>query len=225
MRRSEINAHIEQAKDFCRANGFHLPPFAYWSPDQWAAAGHEYDEIRDNRLGWDITDFGSDAFWETGLSLFTIRNGNALHPDRYPKPYCEKLLIIGVNQVTPAHHHVAKTEDIISRGGGKLCILVHNASPDRQILDTPVRVNTDGRVYSVAAGSIVVLTAGESITLPPYVHHKFWAEGETALCGEVSTVNDDERDNVFLPSVARFADIEEDVPPVHLLCSEYPPAP
>lgn len=225
MRRSEINRILAQAKDFCRAHSFMLPPFAYWSPAQWAAAGHEYDEIRDNKLGWDITDYSSGDFSKIGLSLFTIRNGNALMPDKYPKPYCEKLLIVGVDQITPAHHHVSKTEDIINRGGGKLLIEVHNSDPDEALLDTPVRINTDGRVYTVDAGSIVVLTPGESITFPPYLHHKFWGEGETVLCGEVSTVNDDEGDNVFLPKVERFSEIEEDEAPVHLLCNEYPAAP
>ncbi len=225
MRRSEINRILEQDKKFCAAKGFALPPFGFWTPAQWAAAGHDYDEIRDNRLGWDITDYGCGAFWEVGLSLFTLRNGNALQPAKYPKPYCEKLLIIGVDQITPAHHHVAKTEDIINRGGGNLCIEVHNSGPARDILDTPVRINTDGRVHTVDAGSIVVLTPGESITLPPYLHHKFWGQGETVLCGEVSTVNDDEGDNVFIPTVERFSAIDEDEPPVHFLCNEYPPAP
>lgn len=36
----------------------------------------EYDEIRDNMLGWDITDFGLGDFEHTGFSLITLRNGN-----------------------------------------------------------------------------------------------------------------------------------------------------
>ena len=39
----------------------------------------EFDEIRDNQLGWDITDFGQGRFEELGLVVFTIRNGNKLH--------------------------------------------------------------------------------------------------------------------------------------------------
>lgn len=42
----------------------------------WKRAGHEYDEIRDNKPGWDITDFGLGRLEDVGFSLFTIRNGN-----------------------------------------------------------------------------------------------------------------------------------------------------
>jgi len=40
--------------------------------------------------------------------------------------------------------------------------------------------------------------------------------GETVLAGEVSTVNDDEKDNRFHEAFARFSTIEEDVPPLRL---------
>jgi D-lyxose ketol-isomerase len=40
--------------------------------------------------------------------------------------------------------------------------------------------------------------------------------------GEVSTVNDDNTDNVFDdPKIARFGGIEEDEEPLHLLVSDY----
>lgn len=77
MKRSEINSLIENAITFLKQNNFYLPPFAFWSPEEWSKKkGAEYDEIRDNQLGWDITDFGSGNFAKTGLFLFTIRNGN-----------------------------------------------------------------------------------------------------------------------------------------------------
>ena len=41
------------------------------------------------------------------------------------------------------------------------------------------------------------------------------------LIGEVSSVNDDLTDNVFRDTIGRFATIEEDEPPVHLLVSDY----
>lgn len=41
------------------------------------------------------------------------------------------------------------------------------------------------------------------------------------IAGEVSKVNDDNTDNYFLEPVARFADIEENEPPLHPLCNEY----
>ncbi len=221
MKRSQINQAIEGGLIFCERMNFHLPPFAHWSPEEWATKGHEYDEIRDNMLGWDCTDFALGKFPELGCLLFTIRNGNQ-KLDRYEKPYCEKLLLIGENQVTPYHFHFAKMEDIINRGGGELMIQVYNADEDEQLAQTPVQVNTDGRVYTVEAGTVIRLTPGESITLPPYLYHKFWAEGDTVLCGEVSMVNDDTIDNRFLDEVGRYPEIEEDEPARYLLCHEYP---
>jgi len=222
MKRSEINAITQEVKQLIAEQNFHLPPFAYWSPDQWRSKGEECREIVDAGLGWDIIDFGSGKFREIGLALFTIRNG--VYGDaRYPKTYCEKLLIVGEGQITPAHHHVLKTEDIICRSGGNLLIELRNASPDGELLDTPITVSIDGTVRQFSAGDVVRLQPGESITLVPYLHHLFWGEeGKgTALVGEVSTVNDDVGDNIFIPEVPRFGETEEDEPPLHILCNEY----
>ncbi len=229
MKRSELNGILREAKAFLKRMNFHLPEWAHWSPEDWARAGHEYDEIRDNMLGWDITDFGLGDYANAGLLLFTVRNGN-LALDRYEKPYCEKILICGDEQVTLTHYHWTKMEDIICRGGGDLVVRVWNGGEDGERLDTPVSVNVDGHVYEVAAGAQIVLSPGRSITLTPYLYHEFWgkpAPGEDyVLVGEVSTVNDDTVDNRFHDSrVGRFPAIEEDEPPLHLLCNEYPPAP
>lgn len=48
------------------------------------------------------------------------------------------------------------------------------------------------------------------------------AEGGDALIGEASTVNDDVTDNIFKDPIGRFAAIDEDEPPRHLLMSDYP---
>ena len=224
MKRSQIDRIIDDSLAFCQRMNFHLPPFATWNPEDWAAKGHEYDEIRDNMLGWDVIDFNLGRFEEIGCALFTIRNGNQ-QLNQYEKPYCEKLLIIGEDQITPYHFHFAKMEDIINRAGGDLMVQVYNADENGQLADTPVEVNTDGHVYTVDAGAVVRLTPGESITLPSYQYHKFWAEGDTVLCGEVSMVNDDTLDNRFLEELARYPVLEEDQPARYLLCNEYPPAP
>jgi len=224
VKRSQINQIIDESLELCQRMNLHLPPFAAWSPEEWASKGHEYDEIRDNMLGWDVIDFKLGKFKEIGCTLFTIRNGNQ-QMDKYEKPYCEKLLIVGENQITPYHFHFAKMEDIINRGGGDLMVQVYNADENEQLADTLVEVNTDGHVYTVEAGTIIRLTPGESITLPPYQYHKFWAEGDTVLCGEVSMVNDDTADNRFLEELERYPTLEEDEPARYLLCNEYPPAP
>ena len=92
MKRSEINAIMKEAVEFIDKMNFKLPPFVYWSPEDWKNKGQEYDEIRDNMLGWDITDYGMGDFDKMGFSLITIRNGNRAMEEKYPKVYAEKLL-------------------------------------------------------------------------------------------------------------------------------------
>ena len=48
-----------------------------------------------------------------------------------------------------------------------------------------------------------------------------WLADGDVLIGEVSTVNDDVTDNIFVSKIGRFAEIEEDVAPTHLLVSDY----
>ena len=223
MKRSELNQILREASAFLKRMNFQLPPFADWTPEEWRDRGAEYDEIRDNLLGWDITDFGSGDFAGTGLLLFTLRNGT--HGSvRYPKPYAEKIMIVRENQVTPYHFHWFKMEDIINRGGGNLLVTLYNATADEAgLADTPVEVWQDGRRYAVAPGSTVRLSPGQSITLRPKQYHTFRGEPGTgtALIGEVSQVNDDRTDNRFLEPVGRFPEIEEDEPPFRLLGCEY----
>jgi hypothetical protein len=222
MKRSEINAIMRDADDFIRSHGFHLPPFAYWSPEVWAAVGEEAREIVECGLGWDITDFGSGDYPNIGLFLFTIRNGRPQNLRQMRgKLYCEKLLIVGEGQVTPLHFHWHKTEDIINRGGGDLVLQLYNATPDERLADTPVTVSVDGVRRTAPAGGKIVLTPGESITLVDHCYHEFWAEGGRVLAGEVSLVNDDAADNRFYRPVGRFPQIVEDAAPLHLLTQDY----
>jgi len=222
MKRSEINAIMREADAFIRGRGFYLPPFAYWTPQEWAAKGDEVREIVDNGLGWDITDFGSGNFVKCGLFLFTIRNG---HPHSWQtmqgKLYAEKIMLVGVDQVTPMHFHWSKSEDIINRGGGKLVIQLYNSTADEGLANSDVTVSTDGVSRVVKAGDTVVLGPGESITLPSRLYHAFWGAESRVMVGEVSMVNDDRTDNRFYEPVGRFPQIEEDEPPLHLLVTDY----
>ena len=224
MKRSEINGYLEDAIEFCHEQHFGLPPFAYWSPQEWASQGHEYDEVRDCMLGWDVTDFNRGQFEQTGLLLFTLRNGHP-HLTRYTKPYCQKLLLPREAQIAPFHYHATKIEDIICQWGADLLIEVYNLGPDGKLGDTPVPVMTDGYWREVPSGTVLRLRPGESVCLPQYQYHSFWAEGGPVVCVEVSTVNDDVADNHFLEPMDRFPGIEEDEPARYLLCTEYPPAP
>jgi D-lyxose ketol-isomerase len=222
MKRSEINAIMADADAFIHEHQFFLPPFAYWTPADWQKKGPEVREIVETQLGWDITDFGSGHFKETGLFMFTIRNGHQKNlKTGLGKIYAEKLLIVDVDQVTPMHFHWTKMEDIINRGGGKLVIEVYNSTRDDRLDNTPVTVSVDGVHLTIPAGGKVVLNPGESITLPTRQYHKFWSEGKRTLVGEVSVVNDDFTDNHFYDPVGRFAEIVEDESPLYLLYTDY----
>ena len=222
MKRSEINNIMRDADAFLRLNGFHLPPFAYWTPSIWETKGTETREIVERQLGWDITDFGLGDFRKVGLFLFTLRNGTL--PDLKNgtgKIYAEKIMIVEVGQITPMHFHWSKTEDIINRGGGQLVIQLCNSTLDEQLADTDVNVSMDGVRYRVKAGDLVTLSPGESITLPTSCYHKFWGDKSRVLVGEVSIVNDDNADNRFYEPVGRFPAIEEDQPLLYYLTSDY----
>jgi D-lyxose ketol-isomerase len=223
VKRSEINLLIDNAIGLLHQHQIRLPPFAYWTPEEWKAKGAECDEIRDCKLGWDITDFGSREFERVGLVVFTARNGHHSQAPYTGKPYAEKILIVRENQHTPMHHHTLKSEDIICRSGGNLLIHLFNRSPNGGLTDTDVDVSLDGVRRRVKAGQILRLKPGDSITLTPYLYHEFWTEEGTgtSIVGEVSSVNDDDGDNSFLEPVGRFPVIEEDVWATHWLCTEY----
>ena len=82
-------------------------------------------------------------------------------------------------------------------------------------------VYCDGIKRNFVAGEKLRLAPGESVTLMPGDWHAFWGDGGDVLIGEVSTVNNDETDNIFCEPIGRFANIEEDVDPKHLLVSDY----
>jgi hypothetical protein len=222
MKRSEINQIIREADAFIQEHRFCLPPFAYWTPEEWAARGPEVQQIVEAGLGWDITDFGQGDYANFGLFLFTIRNGRVADlQNGRGRLYAEKLLICDPNQVTPLHFHWLKTEDIINRGGGNLVVQLYNATEDEQLADSEVTVLVDAVVRTAPAGGEIVLRPGESITLKPYQYHALWAEDARVLVGEVSTVNDDNTDNRFYQPIGRFPEIEEDEAPLYLLVNDY----
>lgn len=223
MKRSVINRYIFEARAFFAQNGFILPPFADWTPTQWAQCGREVDELCASRLGWDVTDFNSGNFESLGLTLFTLRNGSA-GAGSNSKTYAEKIMFVREGQVTPFHYHARKTEDIINRGGtgtGRLAVQLYNSDGDGGFAQSAISVVCDGVGRSVDPGGTIVLGPGESITLTPFLDHEFYAVDGHALIGEVSSVNDDETDNFFKNPLPRFPEIDEDEPRLRLLCNEY----
>ena len=220
MKRSEINRIIRDAELFFREQGFHLPAWADWSPGQWKGVYESCSEIIDNKLGWDITDFGTGDFRRRGLVLFTIRNGNW---EKQDKTYCEKIMIADENQETPFHFHWNKTEDIINRGGGDLVMEIFRATADEAFDDRDVELRIDGVKTVIGPGGKIILEPGQSISLEPRVYHRFYGkEGKgRVMIGEVSAVNDDQHDNRFKEQLGRFPEIEEDEEAFRLLVSDY----
>ena len=96
------------------------------------------------RPAWDITDFGLGDFKRNGLTLVTLAN----EPE-----YCEKIMYVRRNQVTPCHTHAKKKEDIICRAG-RLALRVWKGKPGsrpgRAAARSPCR-STAGRARSPRA--------------------------------------------------------------------------
>ena len=223
MKRSRINEIMARADETIRRHGFTLPPFAYWSPDAFRART-DADRIVTSRMGWDITDYGQGRYDEMGLFLFTLRNGQLADLERgRGMVYAEKLLISQADQLSPMHTHIIKSEDIINRGGAVLAIQLYGSDDAGNFAeDKGGTVLCDGVARPFEPGEVLTFQPGESVTLMPGDWHAFWGEGGEVLIGEVSTVNDDVTDNVFREPIGRFAEVEEDEPPTHLLVSDYP---
>ena len=225
MKRSEINKAIQKALKRLEEYSIKLPDFGYWTPKQWSDNSDKISRIRERMLGWDVTDFGFGEFAKCGAVLFTVRNGDK-NDTELKAPYAEKYIILDdeEEQQIPLHYHISKTEDIINRSGGTMIVeLYHKADGGGLDTDTPVDVYMDCIKYTYAPGSKICVAPGNSITIEPYVYHRFYAKhGDGILiAGEVSRVNDDNCDNVFLVKSDRFCSIEEDEPPIFPLVNEY----
>ncbi len=223
MKRSTINDIMASADEMIQSFGFKLPPFAYWTPEDFKARAKEAEALIQARCGWDITDYGAGRFDEMGLFLFTLRNGRLADLQRGGGMcYAEKLLISRQDQLSPMHTHVIKAEDIINRGGATMVVELFGSDDNGNFAeDRGGMVMCDGIPRTFAPGEKLKFAPGESLTLMPGDWHAFWGEGGDVLIGEVSTVNDDETDNIFREPIGRFAEIEEDVAPTHLLVSDY----
>lgn len=214
MKRSEINQALKAAEATLADYRWSLPAWASWTIAEHSANSNHSAWLHERQLGWDVTDFGSGDFANRGLTLFCVRNGTNAADER---PYAEKLMFVGVGQETPFHAHKQKLEDIIVRGGGTLCVEFTTDGAVLDCSDTTVRI--DG-AQAPLYGQTHRLNAGQSITIPRGVQHRFWGEGAPVFTAEVSQCNDDLTDNYFLASVGRFAEITEDEEPYRLLWNE-----
>ena len=213
MKRSLIDARIDRMLDMCARHGVRLPPFALWGDDDYRADPAAARRILEAGLGWNIVEFQPGAFDAAGLSVFTLRMGDwrQLAQGR-GRLYAEKALLAEDGQRTPHHYHIVKTEDVINRGGARFVVELFKVDRAGAPLKEKFRALKDVKVLDLEPGAKVVLEPGESLTLDPFVAHAFWAEGGATLAGEVSLVNDDRADNLFLPPLPPPAPIEEDAP-------------
>lgn len=153
---------------------------------------------------WDVTDFGLGDFSKYGLSLVNL----AEQPE-----YCEKIMYVRRDQVTPKHYHKSKKEDIICRWGE----LAIGFPKDPAV----VKLQVNGQWRDVPTDAPLILKSGERVTLTQDVPHEFWAQSDYAVIGEVSTANDDVHDNYFEnEDVGRFSEIVEDEPAAVKLVSD-----
>lgn len=150
---------------------------------------------------WDITDFGLGDFKSSGLLLINLAE---------EAEYCEKLMYATKNQVTPAHYHKKKKEDIICRAG-QLMIELWENDPALPQQTTVLQVKINGKISPVRTGEPILLQAGERITITPQLWHAFYPASDECIIGEVSTANDDVNDNFFSnTAIGRFTEVVED---------------
>lgn len=173
----------------------------FFEANGWAVLPH---------FRWDITDFGLGHFNQQGLVLINLAE---------EKEYCEKLMYAEASQMTPAHYHRQKKEDIICRTGQLIIQLWAPGPQPKSGGELQAKVN--GHWRTLAGGSRLLLQAGERITLEPLMWHAFWPASPQCIIGEVSTANDDANDNFFdNPDIGRFPGIEEDEPAMIRLVSD-----
>jgi len=160
---------------------------------------------------WDITDFGLGSFLTTGLVLVNLAE---------EAEYCEKLMYAVKNQVTPAHTHKKKKEDIICRAGN-LIVQLWTDDPAKVKTADNLKIKVNGGPKSIISGEKISLKPGERVTIEPGVWHEFYAGSDECVIGEVSTANDDLNDNFFSnEDIGRFSEIEEDEALIIKLVSE-----
>ncbi|NQT81066.1 MAG: D-lyxose/D-mannose family sugar isomerase [Candidatus Aminicenantes bacterium] len=226
MKRSKINNLIDEGIVFLNSRNYTLPPQAFWSLKDWYKNREKVGEITKRRIGWDLTDFDSGDYKKTGLLLYTLSNG-FIGQDGKPvdQSFSNKILIVEENQVTPMHHHRSKMEDIINLGGGNLQIKIYNMDKKEGVEKySPLKIFHNEMWESYEPGTVINLKPGDRIRLDPNHYHEFWGQpghGKT-LVEEVSSVNDDRTDNIFVDKPGRFPEITEDEKPKYLLCTELP---
>ena len=221
MKRSELEVVINSSLAMMDRQGFHLPPYAHWTPAQWREAGQEAQVLRGAGLGWNIVEFEKGAFFKSEIAVFTLRMGDYRDLSKgRGRLYGEKAFVLFEGQIVPHHYHRVKTEDLINRGGGILGVNLVKVDAAGTPLDEAITLERNGIDVTVPARTTLQLEPGESIVLVPGVAHSFIGVSEV-LCGEISLANDDATDNYFLQELPAASPVTEDIPARHLVLADY----
>jgi D-lyxose ketol-isomerase len=207
MKRSQINAALQAARDLLARCQWDLPEWADWSEAEHAANPAVSACLYAQELGWDVTDFGQGDFEARGVTSFCIRNGEpALLSNQ---PGCEHLHFVADGQIWPFHAHKAKREEITVRCGGNLMVAFTRHG---SFEDAPVWI--DGSPINDPYSRFIRLSPGQSISIPCGLQHSLWSEPNSGptLFSETSTSRNDRSDSFFLEEQTRFLPIDEDQP-------------
>ncbi len=222
MRRSFIDARIDEMQALCDRHGVKLPAFSRWGDAEFRSNPDAAELIAARGLGWNVVEFHPGAFATKGLTLFTLRMGDWRDLEtKRGRLYAEKAIMSLDGQRAPHHYHVVKTEDLVNRGGARFVVELFQVDAAGEPTKNRFRVTKDVAVLELGPGDQVRLEPGESLTLEPHIAHAFWAEGGVALAGEVSLANDDLSDNYFVPPLAPPEPIAEDAPARHVTVRDY----
>src|SRR5260370_18182512 len=116
-------------------------------------------------------------------------------------------MMVRERQITPLHRHDRKTEDLINRGNsaaGNLVVQLYNSTEDGRLSHTPVTITCDGITRQTEAARPIILSRGESVTLPPGLYHSFHPANCPALIGHVSSLNHDANTHPVYPHPIPF---------------------
>jgi len=224
MKRSEINAAIARSIRNAKQFGVGLPKWADWTPSQFdvtAAAG-----IRDQQLGWKVVDFGVGDFENCGLVVLSLcaplvdQSGaphttpQQLGSNAYPVTgFARKFLFVQAGQTEPHHFHRQKQrKEVTVVAGGSVRFELAWAESDTALSNKPVDVQVDGIWHHLPAGGVIVLNAGETITLPGELSHiiSVPAGGLDVILLETCTANNNNIDNIFPFMTPTSQPVDED---------------
>jgi len=234
MKRTEIDAAIARAIANAAKFGVALPKWAEWQPSEFDASA---DGIRHQKLGWKVVDFGVGDFSNCGLVILSLTSPlvdetgapltkpKTVETREYPVTgFSRKFLFVQAGQTEPHHFHRQKArKEVTVVAGAPVRFELAWADGDTALADKDVDVQVDGIWHHLPAGGSVVVSPGETITLPGELSHIISVPegGEDTIMLETSTANNDSNDNIFPFMTPTSVPVEEDATPRYQLLDEH----